>query len=261
MNRFHLLSIEDENSSDTTVPTATDLVANNPADSPAKTPSRHGTNKHGKQEGGKFDRRPKGPRKGEGEKHQTVGKGSWGRPLDNAVGISADTATDELAGGEAKVPEQEETVKFAYQTVSEYLAAQQSAQQRLVNLCSVSARCANEGAEVEDMEVIKKSDDILVIGNHATSSKKFSAFIPSKESSGMKKLTLQDLNKVLPLNVPRTERNDRAPRRESDRKREQSRLHGRERRRFGRENDNQRHPFNKGPIIDIKDEAAFPTLA
>jgi hypothetical protein len=270
MNRFHLLSFEEE---ETSAPVA-------PIEHTKSTASSGSVaKKSGKEHKGpaKMDRHSRSGRKGEGEKHQNVGKGSWGRATDSALPEEERNVADEAIEGEtAEVP------KPAYKTVSQFLAEQEELQKRLSSRSQLNVRRANEGVEIDDMEVIRKGEQNLVIGKNPQAKK--SAASPKEPVK--KTLSLQELNKILPPaerrshenkesrkepredkesreGRPRQDRskqdgnrrpqhadNDRRPRQDKDRRPQQN-----EERRGN--NNGQFKPAK----IDFADKNAFPSLA
>lgn len=208
MNRFHLLSLEDEETSS--------LVAPEAAATPRPSKSTEASMvKDVRKEIGRNDRKSRnGPRKGEGEKHQNVGKGSWGRPTDAVEDVNAH-AEDHVVEEGASVAEQQQTVeppKPAYKTVSQYLAEQEEQQRRLATRSSLNVRRAHEGAEIDsDYEVVRKEEPVLRVGGNAHGKKIASS--NCKDSSSNKRLTLQELDKILPLAERRspTTNNTRTP--------------------------------------------------
>jgi hypothetical protein len=254
MNRFHLLSLEDEEDSAPAVP-----VASVSASTPVvhkKTAEEHKAGKVAS--ASRMDRRSRGPRKGEGEKHQTVGKGSWGKAIDsNTTENVAEQVGEETEAGEAAQPREP---KVVYKTVTEYLAEQATAQKRR-ELPAV--RRANEGAEIDaEMEVVHKADQ------PSTPIKKISA----KEQPSTKRMTLQELDKILPKGRDqprqREERRDNRDREQrprdglrSDRKDNRSPRDAHEK--GSRPDYKAKQPYSgtKTATVNLSDKSAFPALA
>lgn len=206
MNRFHLLSVdEDESSAPVSVP-----EPSNTTPSASATPAKKAVARD-KKEIGRNDRKSRGVVHRGGEKHSTVGKGSWGRHADGAAPESnEDTEAVEEAAPEAEQPA---APKPVYKTVEQYLAEQAEQQRRLTVLTTTpQGRRANDGADIDsDLQVIRKESEVLQFGS--APAKKAAAAAPPKESTN-KRLTLQELNKVLP---PAEPRRDREPRKEDER--------------------------------------------
>lgn len=149
MNRFHLLSLQEEEESVIIIAPAeppkiigelkpVSLQKSASAGSLGREP-----HKGVKREEARSDRRPRGTRKASGEKHETVGKGSWGRPTEGATLEEAATdaalATDENA---IKVLPVAQTV---YKTVQQYLKEQEEQKSRLQARSTLKPRRENEG--------------------------------------------------------------------------------------------------------------------
>ncbi|PJF19454.1 hypothetical protein PSACC_00737 [Paramicrosporidium saccamoebae] len=240
MNRFHLLSLEEEETSAPTAPIQT-TKDNKDTNKGAKT--QDATVKKGGKAPARMERRSRGVSKGEGQKHQTVGKGSWGRHTDGALPEEGAAVADEATNDETAEPP-----KPAYKTVKQYLAEQEQHQKRLSQLPQLNVRHANEGVEMEDMEVVRKE---AVAGNAATK-KTTNLKEPVKKT-----LSLQELNKVLPpaerrpreqqeSRGERREENDRRPRQNDDRRASQKTRDA---------------PAKASVKIDLSDKTAFPSLA
>jgi hypothetical protein len=237
MNRFHLLSLEEEETSAPTAPIQT--TKDTKETKGAKT--NDSTAKKSSKAPARMERRSRGLSKGEGQKHQTVGKGSWGRHTDGALPEEGAAAADETTDDETAEPP-----KPAYKTVKQYLAEQEQNQKRLSQLPQLNVRHANEGIEMDDMEVVRKE---AVAGN--TVAKKTA----SSKQPVKKTLSLQELNKVLPPaeRRPREQQESRTERREENRP---------------RQNDDRRTPQKTRNVpakasvkIDLSDKTAFPSLA
>lgn len=269
MNRFHLLSVEeDEGSAPIAVPETSNKTPAAPT-APAKKPVARDS-----KEIGRNDRKSRGVVHRGGEKHSTVGKGSWGRHTDGAAPESTQAA--EAVEEEAPEAEQPVAPRPVYKTVEQYLAEQAEQQRRLAALTTTpQGRRANEGADIDsDLQVIRKESEVLQFGSAPV--KKPAAAAPLKESAN-KRLTLQELNKVLPPAEPRKEnerpstrrkddsrparRDGDAPRRDGDASRRPagdraSRPQGKDNR-FA----DKKPSFAASAKIDLSDKNAFPSLA
>lgn len=261
MNRFHLLALEDEESTTSTSPVAPVLPE------PIDTKKVYNTQREGKNSTpGKMERRPKGPRKGEGEKHQTVGKGSWGRPTDGA--LPEDECVEETDSKplteEAKTPS---PPKPAFKTVSEYLAEQAEQQRRLASRNKIPVRNVTANSELDtELEIVHKSEMKSTLAADTIVSSKKSTGTPTitKETS-MKRMTLQELNKILPRVEQQRPRQDaeRPPRRDSNNDRPPRKDGGNH---HPRQDNDRRFSITKPPTanltkINLADKTAFPSFA
>lgn len=273
MNRFHLLSLDDENTSTPVAPA--------PAAAPAPAfDAKSSVKKAIRKEAGtgRNDRKSHSAPRKDGEKHRNVGKGSWGRPTDGAIPEPEEpVAVEEVAGAvddEAAKPEAPEPPKPVYKTVNQFLKEQAEQQRRLAARSTVSARSANEGAEIDnDLQVVRKDDQVMIFGAKKTAPNTLSA----PKASGKSRMTLQDLSQILPQTAPaapreRTDRRDaeRTPRgssSQSHRSREQQDSEKRprdERRSHGDRRPSAPKPVHEGfkaARIDLSDSKAFPSLA
>jgi len=259
MNRFHLLVNEQEEDGGyetmitkpapvESVVTSKNVKKVEPAKaspvkkevaSPAKASSRTS---------GPNDRRSRGPRRDEGQKHQTVGKGSWGRPIEEVKTAEEPVSPVEAEGETTEVAEaKEEKVekKVQYKTVQEYLKEQEEQRRKLQ--ATRATRHANEGIEVDTERVVLEKK---------ASRKEQPAVIKTEEkklSLDMGRLTLQELAQLTGTKY-------------QDEKKQQARSSDAPR--GGRQQDRVRRdniPAQKQPIVgkskvDLQDIRAFPAL-
>lgn len=279
MNRFHLLSLDDENTSTPVAPA--------PAAAPASAfDAKSSVKKAIRKEAGtgRNDRKSHSAPRKDGEKHRNVGKGSWGRPTDGAIPEPEESvAVEEVAGAvddEAAKPEAPEPPKPVYKTVNQFLKEQAEQQRRLAARSTVSVRSVNEGAEIDnDLQVVRKDDQVMIFGAKKTAPNTLSVpnTLSAPKASGKSRISLQDLSKILPQATPaapreHTDRRDaeRTPRgssSQSHRSREQQ--DGEKRPRDERRSHGDRRPSAPKPVhegfkaarIDLSDSKAFPSLA
>lgn len=262
MNRFHLLSLaEDGDTVSGRSPVVTTFLPTPPEVSPTKQP--HASKAKSTQES-KPDRRPRGARRDEGEKHQVATeKGPASRSLDAGV-IETE--------GEPKAVEGETTTtqpRPVYKTVKQFLVEKEEHQRRLQSINStVNPRQPNEGSEgVDAMEVIKKSNEIFTVG--ATVARKGISSNSTQKGNSVIRMTLQELNKAVPIatsrrpasannqhRLPQNERDQRSRSKNGD----ENKTRQDTRRGFGERRPLQRQHQSRSVGINLKDEVAFPCL-
>lgn len=278
MNRFHLLSMDEEETSSPVAPAPA-------VPAPANASASHGEAKKvaRKEPGsGRNDRKSRSAPRKDGEKHRTVGRGSWGRPTDGALSASTETVEDaavveEEEEEEKKKKDEKESENVAqappkptYKTVNQYLEERAEQQRRLAARGTVSVRAANEGVDIDnDLQVLRREPEVLIVGAKKAPSSTAASNAASKEA-GKSRLSLQDLNKILPppaSSTPSRERSGRDSERSPRGSRPQHRL------RESQDGDNRRRSEHRasGPKqardgvkparIDLSDSKAFPSLA
>lgn len=211
MNRFHLLSVDGE---ETTGPAATTAKASHAggaalAASTAAAASKKAGPRGGNRDGGRNDRKSRGaPRRPEGEeKHYTVGRGSWGRRTDGAMpeGTEGEAETEEtvaVAEGEEQSSTPAAPPKPVYKTVAQHLAEQAEQRRGLAARTSQpQTRQANEGAKLDsDLQVLRKETEVLQFGPGPAkkNSTLAAGSAAAPKESTTKRLTLQELTKTAP---------------------------------------------------------------
>lgn len=263
MNRFHLLSLAEDGDAEVKASVPSPVMATSLPTPPEVSPTKqlHAGKAKPKQES-RLDRRPRGPRKDESERHQVAaGKGSESRSLDALAAEPEGEPT--TVDGEATMTQP----RPVYKTVKQFLAEQEEQQRRLHSIkATANPRRPNEGSEgVEDMEVIKKSNDVFTVG--ATLAKKGTSSSGAQKGSNIIRMTLQDLNKAVPATANRRPAGAGTQRRSSQNERDrrfrpknggEASLRHDTRRSLG-----ERRPFQhqaRPAEINLKDEAAFPCL-
>lgn len=159
-----------------------------------------------------MDRHSRDGRKHEGEKRQYAGKGNWGKPIDaEAVAVEGEAAPaveGEAAAVDDDVVVIEEPVA-PVMTLAQFMAEQEKKKPTV----ALSAVRKVEGVKGE---VLKKTDDVFF----QTAKPAPAAAAKKVEKKGAPaaaapaKLTLQELNKIIPGGIARPPREEREPREE-----------------------------------------------
>ncbi len=202
-----------------------------------------------------FDRHSRSGRKQEGEKRQYSGKGNWGNPTDAAAEAVAteETTTAAVENGAEEFVVVEETATTPFITLDQYLA-----EKKKPVVAVPSARAANDGAKI-DGEVVKKTEDLYFQSSKPTATTAATAAGKKKqEKPAATKLTLQQLNAVIPGGInrpPRPAREENPTPRKDTRG---SRNNGP--RRGGNRDFRSAAPSRQVSNVNIKDAASFPAL-
>jgi hypothetical protein len=159
-----------------------------------------------------MDRHSRDGRKHEGEKRQYAGKGNWGKPIDaEAVAVEGEAAP--AVEGEAVVAAEEDVVIIEepvapVMTLAQFMAEQEKKKPAV----PLSAVRKVEGVKGE---VLKKTDDVFFqTAKPAPAAAKKVEKKTAPAAAAPAKLTLQELNKIIPGGIARPPREEREPREE-----------------------------------------------
>lgn len=189
-----------------------------------------------------MDRHSRDGRKQEGEKRQYAGKGNWGKPTDGEAAAVEGEATPVLEGETG-----EEVVEEPVAPVMTF--AQFSAEQEKKKPTAVLA--AVRKVDGVKGEVLKKTDDVFFQTAKPTAAVAAKKAEKKSAPAAPSKLSLQELNKIIPGGIAKLPREEREPREDKGGK-------------FAAKNGIKKNVAAAVPVkktvININDAKAFPTL-